>query len=146
MGCDIHTFIEYKRPGTNEWIHYNVDEGRMGDRNHSRFGVLAGIQVYDIDPIDEPRGMPNDTANFIMDKYNIWSHIAHSASYFTLAELLEALPNYNNTDVKGYNPLTSFVEAFQSHANTIFKPMSLFHKDPATHYSDHIRVVFWFDN
>lgn len=145
MGCDIHAYVEYKKPYSDEWIHYDVDEGVMGHRNYSLFSILAGVRSYYAYPaINEPRGLPEDASAFIMREYGDWPIDWHSASYFTLAELRKAYPKYTFTHE--CNPLDHFVSALEQHAANIFKPMSMFDEDYTTKYADHIRTVFWFNN
>lgn len=59
------------------------------DRNYDLFSVLANVRNYGgNDYIDEPRGVPEDASQEIKDDYASWGMDGHSASYFTLKELI----------------------------------------------------------
>lgn len=102
MGCDIDAWVEAKRGGRwtksgpvfplSEWeTKYYAD--RPGyrrhiwdERNYAMFGVLADVRNYSaVPPLDEPRGWPEDSPADRDDEY--WD--CHSASYYTLKELLD---------------------------------------------------------
>lgn len=113
MGCDIHLYVEgkldgkwhptkgesyyYKKYGMGEELVY--EDWLYPHRNYTLFAILANVRNdygcagCDIgDPlnyIDEPRGLPLDVSPFIAQEYAIWDGGAHSASYFTLQELLD---------------------------------------------------------
>ena len=114
MGCDIHLYCEYKPKNgkRNNWIsgdyfkvnqNYEVydDESKMtiiklyDGRWYELFAILADVRNYSNNtPISQPKGIPDDSCGFIKTEYDEWSCDAHSASYFTLRELLDAGPNY----------------------------------------------------
>jgi len=72
MGCDIHSFAEFKKDG--KWVRNdepifspgtsygdNVTEP-FGNRSYSTFGFLAGVRNYShCTPISEPKGLPTDS-------------------------------------------------------------------------------------
>lgn len=108
MGCDIHTHVEYQnREG--EWIcgdlfklniyfsgncPYESDPYSCveicGSRNYSLFSVLANVRNYDDIPyISDPKGIPDDVCAIVEKDYKSWGEDAHSASFFTLKELLD---------------------------------------------------------
>jgi len=110
MGCDIHLYVE-KKDG-DDWIsaeEWEIDEdGRLNVKDWHRFDVgrnyrlfamladvrngrgFAGIDTGDrVNPIDEPRGIPDDVSPQVYQKYQSWSDDGHSHSYFTVQELLE---------------------------------------------------------
>ena len=108
MGCDIHTRIEYKdRDG--KWVcgdffrlyprfDPHAPEGRepyhvvglCDDRDYELFATLADVRNYDEVPcIDEPRGIPEDVCENTKKDYKAWGEDAHSASHFTLRELID---------------------------------------------------------
>lgn len=59
MGCDIHTYIEYKGKGSDKWASFG---GRINPgRYYSVFANLAGIRCYgEKPPMLIPRGIPSD--------------------------------------------------------------------------------------
>lgn len=96
MGCDIHAFIEIYDQEEKEWGCHS-SPGIW--RNYSLFSVLAdvrngyGFAACDtgdrMNPIDDPRGLPDDVSMVINDDYESWGCDAHSASYLSLRELLD---------------------------------------------------------
>lgn len=59
MGCDIHCYIEYKKPTDKQARDFG---GRINPgRHYPIFAKLAGVRNYnEVTPIVEPRGMPSD--------------------------------------------------------------------------------------
>ena len=125
MGCDIHTCVEVKRCINKKeiWVDANyykknpyydgVDEDEKeyevveicGERNYQRFSVLANVRNYgNTKPIAEPKGIPTDCCESIKKEYESWGDDAHSASYFTLKELIEY---QNNNPIVKYSGLIS---------------------------------------
>lgn len=109
MGTDISLFVEKFNHQTKKWEYlspdgtipygskkeaeefdYNYYTFYHGGRNYRLFAVLAGVRNYaDIEPIDDPRGIPEDSCKEIVKHVKYWDNDAHSKSYFTLKELLE---------------------------------------------------------
>lgn len=105
MGCDIHFYVEKKTPEGWELIKPTDPTDEFGlkychfyhGRNYRLFGVLAnvrngwgfaGVDTGDaIEPISEPRGLPDDVSKFVKNKYDEWGYDAHSASWLLLKEL-----------------------------------------------------------
>ena len=115
MGCDIHTRVEYFNndehwvcgdtfrlnpyySGSDPWEDdpYEVLEV-CGGRNYELFAVLANVRNYgDMEYIDDPRGIPDDDCRRTEMAYRAWGEDAHSASWFTLKELMD----WNKTERK----------------------------------------------
>lgn len=108
MGCDIHTRVEYLTDD-EEWVcgdlfrlnpyysprdpgaydPYSVVEVCDG-RNYDLFATLANVRNYGGSAyIDLPRGIPEDACAMTERDYRMWGEDAHSASYFTLKELMD---------------------------------------------------------
>lgn len=83
MGCDIHSYIEYKKNG--QW----KSESCYIGRDYALFGLLAGVRGVSIKPIAEERGLPPDVTKRVQQQSNAWDGDGHSHSYVTLEELLE---------------------------------------------------------
>lgn len=66
-------------------------EGWIYDgRNYDLFAILADVRNRsNIIPISQPKGVPNDIGSKVSSEYEDWRGDAHSASYYTLKELLE---------------------------------------------------------
>ena len=100
-----------------------------GDRNYYIFGVLADVRNDGgVEPIDYPKGIPDDASTGYLYKCEQWDSDAHSHSYFTLDELL-------NVDWSEYEPgyISDFMEALEK--------MKKIDSDPLN-----VRCCFFFDN
>ena len=100
-----------------------------GDRNYYMFGVLADVRNDGgVEPIDYPKGIPDDASTGYLYKCEQWDSDAHSHSYFTLDELL-------NVDWSEYEPgyISDFMEALEK--------MKEIDSDPLN-----VRCCFFFDN
>jgi hypothetical protein len=100
MGCDIHLHVEIKKK-EHEWqmatkeltLHdwrekAVLDQPWYSDRNYALFGILAGVRSNDIEPIAQPRGIPDDVSYEVDKEKSGYGVDGHSHSYLTLAELL----------------------------------------------------------
>lgn len=97
MGCDIHLFAEIKLRGT--WHVYSHPEI---DRNYELFGFMAGVRGYDVKPIAEPRGLPDDAAEvtriaFERDEGHTPSWL-HGPELQAVCDFYEAQQKRNHTD------------------------------------------------
>lgn len=102
-------------------------------RHYNLFGLLAGVRNYNIKPIAPPRGFPKDVSKSIIEGYNSWGSDAHSASWLTLAELMNAARSHPDL-------LDDLVAELQEYFNRIFpNPAPLI-------TANELRIVFWFDN
>ncbi len=146
MGCDIHTRIEYYNKSTDKWTDCSPkDEGVMGSRIYELFAILADVRNRGgyIKCICEPKGLPVDCSESIRADHDSWNADAHSASYFTVAELLTAIEqNYDEP----YLSLTNFTKALQTHACTFLAPLVMVESNFEDICKNNVRVVFWFDN
>lgn len=109
MGCDIHAYVE-TRQQDGSWKKADIDV--PDDRNYVAFAKLANVRNGsgfagtdtgdEIAPIDQPRGIPNDTS--IIDNNldcenpeSVWLG-DHSHSWVLLSELLAV--NYNEPVIR----------------------------------------------
>lgn len=73
MGCDIHAFVEYSRKDDSRekkyW--YGFGEEFHLSRDYLIFGLLAGVRV-DVQPIVEPRGIPEDAGYAIIERHTLY--------------------------------------------------------------------------
>ncbi len=103
-------------------------------RNYVLFGVLAGVRGNEFNPIDYPRCLPNDVSKEIKDEHERWGIDAHSATYYTLDELLDS--DYRKMSVG---------ELVELRLKYFFKDVL----DECLKLTDNpsdFRLVFWFDN
>lgn len=106
-----------------------MDKWFYCDRNYTLFSLLANVRNYDgeIEPISEPRGIPEDVSDFVNSRWESWHGDGHSDSYFTLKELLDFNWEYYK------DSCSYFISRLE-----ILKKIS-------DDY-DNVRLVFWFDN
>lgn len=99
MGCDIHLYVEHRVDGVwqsadkwtkDKWTEHesimsvDYDDQFYTGRNYELFAMLAGVRNrFDIVPISDPRGFPDDISPQLAEL-----DVDHSASWLTLAELL----------------------------------------------------------
>lgn len=112
MGCDIHLFVEKRVKG--KWVtadkwetdkdddpprkHVPYDASFYHDRNYNLFAILAdvrngrgfaGIKTGEgFEPIEAPRGLPDDVCDELRAESEQWGSDGHSHSHFTVAELM----------------------------------------------------------
>lgn len=154
MGCDIHMHVEYRSrinnttikwcdgnlyevnkfhnsyPDDPKYIRVSLNNER---RNYTLFGLLAGVRGQNIKPIASPRGFPKDASKSIAEEYDYWDGDAHSASWLTLAELMNAARSHPDL-------LNDLVSELQEYFNRLFpNPSPLITQNE-------LRIVFWFDN
>lgn len=142
MGCDIHTYIEYKEDGN--WYcnqgqlisdcNGNVDALAevCGERWYERFSLLAGVRGW-LEPIKDPKDIPEDCSEFVKNEYEDWKLDAHSESWYTLKELM---------DYKGNNKrlIVDMITELKKEIQRVYRT-----RDIKKHAED-VRFVFWFDN
>ncbi len=66
MGCDIHMFIEYKKPDDNHWRSHGKEI--RGTRNYSIFAILASVRGEG----NQAKGYPNDCGIEADDAFYIY--------------------------------------------------------------------------
>ena len=155
MGCDIHVHYEIlDAADTNEWMevtrmlhlkHYAYEDSWYTGRNYPLFGLLAGVRSG-IEPIAEPRGLPANVSSTVKVKKGEWEH---SASYYTLTEIREALRQHYISG--GTMEEDESVNAAWSGLDRICAQMfDISYTVPALEkhkeWMDQIRIVFWFDS
>jgi len=88
-------------PSKFRWVSadkWEKDDGRWSvpyhleyysDRNYYLFAILADVRNGDgVEPINYPKGIPDDASSGYLYKCDQWDGDAHSHSFFTLEELL----------------------------------------------------------
>lgn len=140
MGCDIHFHVEIKVDG--EWQHYgHINVGR----NYRLFGIMAGVRSHDVDPIVDPKGLPDDMNVVTKMDAEQWGRDGHTHSWLSSEEvflLTEAIKedggitgrsDFECCDIWGYlfgNSYSGFIR---------------YPEDRMPGVED-FRFVFWFDN
>lgn len=65
------------------------DRGFFNDRNYELFSLLADVrQASYVEPICDPRGMPEDLSEEVAEIVSDWGSNGHSHTYFTIDELM----------------------------------------------------------
>lgn len=116
MGCDIHMYCERKLDN-GKWIcadHFKMNgddeyESKWSvipiysNRNYALFEVLAGVRAYyGNDPIDTPRGLPNNVCKRIKKASDRWGSDGHSHSWLAASELFEYKKAHPYTEYSGF--------------------------------------------
>lgn len=174
MGCDIHSRAEVRKDGKWEQVgyvfplddfdrdYYKREFGNepFTNRSYGLFAFLAGVRNYSgIEPISEPKGMPEDASLSV--RVEAEDDALHSHSWLTLAELLavdydkeiwdrrytkQTGPNFwdggataelHETELGTRETLREFLGERYFQTLEVLKGLGLMHD---------VRVVFWFDN
>lgn len=176
MGCDIHIYIEQKGsdgiwynrdyfvpvPVTSKWRKYERVP-IISYRSYALFAFLANVRNYDNIPcLDDPRGLPGNLSEDVWSEWEKWEPDAHSASYFTLLELIEAQEDlkdkfYKNREEVSWpfavDAFDKFVDELKKRADILgiisdFEWYSIHQeiREKAMEKATQLRIVFWFDN
>ncbi len=162
MGCDIHVYLEKYTSVNGEYKWVNVDHWQLNPdfgshenereydlipfywgRNYDLFSILAEVRGS-YDPIDDPRGLPEDVTDATRKEFERWGRDAHTPSHYTLKELKDYLYN-NSEDEEVTETLKRFVEPMENR----FREEFWITNDDEKRYTvkeNAFRVVFWFDN
>lgn len=147
MGCDIHSYVEYRNKDTGKWnmvriyVPYRWEPERLdlvepyNGRNYNLFAILAGVRGFAI-PIAEPRGIPQDASCGVRREYEMAEEWVHTPSWLTLAELRVA-----SKDKKSYNKdERTYLKGLISGVD--------FMLNASWNWVDDVdvRMVFWFDS
>ena len=93
---------------------------------------------FDLDPIDFPRGIPDDLSSGYKYITNRWDGDGHSHSYFTLHELLNVdWSKYEKSDSPAFSNRVGWLDEFME----TIEQMKSIDPDPKN-----VRCCFFFDN
>ncbi len=150
MGCDIHLHTEVKINGV--WHHYGCPQVW---RSYNLFAKLANVRNYEdpgspeyIEPISEPRGLPEDATAVTKYDSDRWGVDGHSHSWIGAQEIaqvaewakkrgMEKAPN----GMEGFWESDMFGYLFGNDWSGFTK-----YPDERPEGLEDIRWVFWFDN
>ena len=140
MGCDIHMHIEVKYKG--RWRHYSAPDV---DRRYALFSKMADVRnVGDIQPISQPKGLPDELDEITLLAYRLWDGDAHSESWLSSSELAELMVWWDaHKDQHGISDPFGYV--FGNEIDSIVKYPKDFERLRGLGLED-VRAVFWFDN
>lgn len=139
MGCDIHLHTEIKVDG--KWHHYSQPRVQ---RDYVLFFKLAGVRgPFDgVNPIAEPRGVPNDLSFTTKFDVDYMGDDGHSHSWLTGDELAEVVRWNDERRVSETGQWFSTEHSFLGYlfgngwGRDSEHPKSI----------EDVRAVFWFDN
>ncbi len=123
ISVDEWEFVDYGN-GDSYWSCKEI----YGDRNYWLFYFLADVRSGPKEPLDYPRGVPEDASDSYRYIVNQWNVNGHSHTYFTLSELLKV-------------PDETWDELECRNFRDVLTKMSLIDPNP-----DNVRCVFFFDN
>lgn len=138
MGCDIHLHIELKINGN--WENYSATSV---PRNYQLFGLMAGVRDRGIEPISQPKGLPDDISLITKLHYDSYGAYSHSPSWLNENEI-KILKERASKEIDLENFL-SFEHNFLSDT-FIFGYYICSEEERAKEFYDDIRFVFWFDS
>jgi hypothetical protein len=162
MGCDIHLYVE-KRLKNGDWAFVrNLNEGinseglrpwggqgkacgghwNLSGRNYNLFSRLAGVRG----PGPAPKGLPNNVSEFLDEEHMSYGGDAHSASWSTPLEFMEAYIASHQEYEEG-EPLDKYIQirlkdGVEMAVYKFMRDMCSLNTDEAEEY----RFVYWFDN
>lgn len=144
MGADIHMYVEKKKDGEwkgvlgpdpyadfkNEGFVDWVDSWIYKGRNYELFALLADVRNDgSIEPIENPRNLPEDITDFVNRHAENWEADGHSHSYFYLSDLLTIEEK-------------TWIEIDDWFYENVIGKLRLLEGE----VKDSVRIVFWFDN
>jgi hypothetical protein len=151
MGCDIHAHVEIHYNGN--WEHYAMPSI---DRWYDLFGIMAGVRG-DLEPIVEPKGLPEDMSTVTRLDWERWEPDAHTPSWFNENEIdqlsdwlaqkaQEAVLNGEDVSPLHFSLEYGILNKTYMFGNSLtdFK-----HYDDIEYLpkgGDAVRLIFWFDN
>lgn len=162
---DIYRKQEFRRKA-DEWgsPHLKMVEKRFYEgRSYSLFSLLADVRNDGtIEPISEPKGLPDDLSPEIQKLSDEWGIDGHSHSYFTLGDLLDvdwtgSMGSKCVTDDLGWYRkwYSEFIVSDNKNSLTLNNCKALLAGSFMDTIEDlkeigkppeNIRIVFWFDN
>lgn len=137
MGCDIHAHVEVKIRG--KWEHYNHPQI---NRNYALFYRMAGVRGGHLEPISEPRGLPEDVSVTTRFDSDHWGEDGHTHSWLSAQEA--GMVQHEFANKQPGSPPTfgylfgNYIESHLSSPNDAKRLIDAGFEDA--------RVVFWFDN
>lgn len=155
MGCDIHCNLEYRRNTKSAWYdidlykknkYFGEDESNepeywkvalYNERSYFLFGLLAGVRNRMVEPIKQPRGIPEDVSESVKNCYEKYTDY-HTPSWYTLYELKRAQKTLDEL------VLQELIDAIE--LRYIQSENYGYKKTLTEDEQKNIRLIFWFDN
>ena len=160
MGCDIHDYIEVKKPGHKNWeLAY---DGSISGRDYLLFGILAGVRttppklpnglllaqwwakgIKVPSLYGKPRGLPKDISKVVRDS-QWYDGSYHSDSYGNIDDVKfwTHLDEYHKVKIEEEYPLGRVgPERMKSLLRPVLKMMEKLEAKGCES-----RFIFWFDS
>jgi len=148
MGCDIHAFLEikmckdWKREGDWEPPKWYLFSELDICRNYTLFGKMAGVRNDEVEPIAEPRGLPDDLSDVVAPLAENSYEWCHSHSWLSEKELQDVV-------VWFHEYLTEFRKKRENMRYSVYDNFG--YRLGVDDFPDcmgvmEVRLVFWFDN
>lgn len=133
MGTDAHVFLEVKLNGV-----WHLHSHPITPRNYRLFGIMAGVRDNSVDPVCEPKGLPDDLSVVTQYYVKYWEGDFHTASWFTVDELNHLFRKCEDAELISASSISFnwLGYVFGNDCNSM-KYQEL---------AEDIRLVFWFDN
>lgn len=143
MGCDIHIHQEVKIAGI--WHHLGMPSVQ---RSYRLFTRMAGVrEVEGIEPISQPRGLPEDIT--LLTKLDSTRDNYHSHSWLNAEEICILQDWIEEMHKDGwFNPNVTWMDWYDENFGYFFgNTWGGVHKfGEKPDFIEDIRWVFWFDN
>jgi hypothetical protein len=139
MGCDIHLHTEVKING--QWHHYSTPDI---DRTYALFAKMANVRNChrEIEPISEPKGLPDDMTFLTRFDRNNWEGDAHSDSWLNIHEIKQLYEWLEtNKQMEWFKHYDQFGYCFGNLWTTLLE-----YPDDMAEGLEDVRFIFWFDN
>lgn len=149
MGCDIHVHTEVKVDGV--WHHYGAPNTT---RNYALFSKMANVRNDEpgdkdyIEPIAEPRGLPDNATALTLFDNKRWNSDGHSHSWLNageIAALVLWLEQYAKEQRWDLNIWLWEPDNFGYLFGNTWSGFTRYPGDRLEGLKD-VRWVFWFDN
>lgn len=133
MATDIWIHVEHR--SRNKYVY---DFEADGERIYALFGALAGTRGT-IDPIYDPRGLPDDVSPEVLEEYRLFEGDAHTPSWLTTIEFRKCL----DLTIKVLSKKED-----ENNVKTWFQPYEKIYEymKYCESEGESSRIVFWFDN
>jgi hypothetical protein len=166
MGCDIHLYTEYKRPGATRWISFGkrLNPGRI----YGLFAALGDVRNdYGYTPIAAERGLPEGVGSEARSDNMYWitdgeagedEVTREKANYWVENGYSEIVEEKWVTNPDWHSHSWATVDEFEQAINEVFLKDGSWRGDYIEYlavlasmkefikHGCECRVVFWFDN
>lgn len=140
MATDIHIFVENKHGRKCKSYHFMGSF--YGERIYGIFAALAGVNMREIKPLFEPRGLPRDVTIVVYKEYIDGKGDWHHVGWLTTQEFKENIL-YAEQELKAYCERVGH-EYNEDCTKTYWKVYA--YAEDLDDPGEPSRIIFWFDN